>query len=82
MDTELKELHKLIHSSSGATGSRPSAKILMALQRPHLVHKMTDTEKIVEMEAVMRKHFADVRIVHSDHVNEKASFVQVGTPKI
>ena len=41
-----------------------------------------DNVKLQAIDSFMKKHFADVRIVHSDHFSKKASFVQFATPRI
>jgi hypothetical protein len=43
---------------------------------------VSDDAKLQAIEQFMKNHFADIRVVHSDHFNKKASFIQLATPRI
>ncbi len=83
LETEITELRRLVETSTGGVFRKDKHDpALVRISFTNFPAKMTDTEKITEMEGFMKKYFSDVRIMHSDHFNEKASFVQVGTQKI
>jgi len=45
-------------------------------------NSVSDDAKLQAIEQFMKNHFADIRVVHSDHFNKKASFIQLATPRI
>ena len=83
LENEIKELRARLEASPSVSFKKEKHDpAFLQVAFAGFTEKTKDSEKVTALRGFMAKHFTGIQVMHVDHFNATASFVQLGTQKI